>query len=191
MQKTDKKNILFFSLFSLFCLITGGHLGKKSAESQNTESITTQLTSSNEQIKTYKKEFDSLRLEYSLLEKKKQEVKTIYLEGKKTIRYIDKERIELYEDSLCKKDVLTLQNQLSYSDSLLILQDEQLTSLQDQNLISLSITREKDKQLDLLKSKKAKNKPLGIGITGGYGTNFQNGFSPFLGIGISYNLIQL
>ncbi len=190
-MKKYNKNIILVSFLLAFCFIialTSYLVGKRST---NNNDLKTDIKTSEKQVKTYKKELDSLQTGYSRLEKKKQEVKTVYIQGKEKIRYITQERIEKYQDSLCKEDVLTLKDQLTQADSLILFQDKQLISANEQIKISNNLITEKDYQINTLKSVKPKTKPLGIGIIGGYGTDFQNGLTPFIGIGINYNLIRL
>lgn len=171
--------LLYHNIFSL---------GKKTE--QRTQ-IKTEIKKSEKAEKTYKKEFDSLSLEYAKLEKVIQEVKPIYLKSKETIKYITSQRIEQYIDTLCRDDVIVLKKQLGISDSLINIQEKQIDNKNLQLIKAGNIIIQKDKQITLYKKQKPKIKPLGIGIIGGYGLDFQNGAKPFIGIGISYNLIRL
>lgn len=179
--------ILIMCLIGLLLYLNIFSSGKKAEQRTWTK---TEIRQSEKQVKTYKKEFDSLILEYAKLEKVKQEVKPIYLKGKETVKYITPERIEQYIDTLCRDDVITLKEQLDISDSLINLQEKQIDTKNLQLITAGNIIIEKDNQINLYKNKKTKPKPLGIGVIGGYGADFQ-GLKPFIGIGISYNLIRL
>jgi chromosome segregation ATPase len=161
--------------------------GKNSIKHQQAKS---EIRTSERLVKTYQKEYDSIQAAYSQLEKQKQKVKIIYLQGKEAIKYITQERIERYTDTICKEDVLKLKNQISVSDSLISFQDQQMVNNQNQLSTAENMLQEKDKQIELFKNQKNKLKPLGIGICSGYGTDFKNGLTPFVGVGVSYNLIR-
>lgn len=145
---------------------------------------------SEKKVKTYKKEYDSLQKEYDKLEQVKQEVKKIYLKGKEKITLITEERIQQYNDTLCQKDVQQLKEQAYQCDSLVDIQNIQLEKNKHQLNLSKLIIDEKDKEIGIYKNKKSKIKPVGIGIFGGYGTDFKNGWTPTVGVGISYNFIR-
>lgn len=188
-MKTKENLIIFSGIFVL--LFAVGFIAYSSGKrSQLSKQTKIELKSSEKVVKNYKKMYDSLQNEYLILEKQKQTVKTVYLKGKEDVKYITQERIKAYEDTLCKKDVITLKDQLSISDSLISIQERQLIDVLTQKELKEQIIEEKDNQINLYKNKKSKIKPFGIGIIGGAGTDFENGLKPFLGLGVSYNFIR-
>ncbi|WP_128330267.1 hypothetical protein [Apibacter sp. HY039] len=186
-----KSNICIWTGILILVFSVGTIAFRSGKNSVETKQVQSEIKISKTKVKTYQKEYDSLQKVYTVLEKQKQMVKTIYIQGKQNIRYITKERTDNYTDSLCKKDVHQLKNHITFSDSLLLLQNTQNVNTLNQLTISENMRREKDQQIELYKKRKNTFKPLGIGIIAGYGTNFQQGLSSFLGIGISYTFIRI
>ncbi|MGM5630273.1 hypothetical protein O2K51_05165 [Apibacter raozihei] len=186
-----KSNIKVWLGFLIIIFSVGLYAYQSGKNSVKTKQVQSEIKVSKTKVKTYQKEYDSLQKVYAVLEKQKQKVKTFYIQGKEKIRHITIERTENYTDSLCKKDVHQLKNHITFSDSLIFLQNKQKVNTLNQLTNSENIRREQDQQIELYKKRKNTLKPFGIGIIAGYGTNFQQGLSSFLGIGISYNFIQI
>lgn len=190
MYNYNSYRYLLFLLSLLVGLVLGLSFKRCAGRNSEVKEVKKEIKSSETIEKNYKKSLDSLRLEYFKLEKQKQQVKTVYLQGKERIKYITKERIERYTDTVCKEDVISLKNHISTSDSLIAVQEVQLSNNSQQLNIKDKIIKEKDNRIYLYQNRKQRIKPFGIGIIGGYGTDFQNGLKPFIGLGISYNLIR-
>lgn len=188
-MKTKENLIIFSGIFVMIFAIgfIAYSSGKRSQLSKQTK---IELKLSEKVVKNYKKKYDSIQVKYLKLEKQKQTVKIVYLKGKEDVKYITHERIRAYKDTLCKKDVIVLKDQLSLSDSLISIQERQLIDVLNQKELAQQIIEEKDNQINLYKNNKPKIKPFGIGIIGGAGSDFENGLKPFVGLGVSYNLIR-
>lgn len=180
--------IVFILILLLFVGISIYNKGRRNVKNHETKK---EIKKSEKQENIFKDSLKILKQENAQLKKKSEKVKIEYVKGKERIQYITKERIIKYTDSICKKDVLDLKDLLSNSDSLIELQNKQIKNQTLQLITSEAIIKEKDQQINHYKNQKPKIKPLGIGIVGGYGTDLKNGLAPFVGAGISYNLIRL
>lgn len=186
------KNIFIVCCFIGVILFSIGYLSfSENLKVIEKKSSTNEINKSDIKKDFYKQMYDSVQKAYFLLEMKKQKIKTVYVPGKDRIKYITKEKIEKYTDTICKKDVVSLKDQLFICDSLVNIQDIQLLQSKQQLDLSNKIILENEKQIHLYKKIKPSHKPLGIGLHAGYGTDFKNGFTPYIGIGISYNLVML
>jgi hypothetical protein len=178
--------ILIICLISLLLYLNIFSSGKKAEQRIQTK---IEIKKSEEAEKTYKKEYDSVVVKNNQLENKINNIKPIYIQGKETVKYIDSSRIKAYTDTLCKK--MMLKSQLNNADTLISAQEDLLFGFSNQIALSEKIIQEKENQIYLYKNKKPPSKPFGIGVIGGYGTDFTNGVKPFVGVGISYNIIRL
>jgi hypothetical protein len=196
--------------------VSAYNAGKRSEQRKETN---TEIKDSKKQVKTYQDSLKTLRKENSIFKKTDEKLKLELVQLKEKNNILDKEytklkeknksvsndRINQYTDDDCKEDVLSLKNQIDVADSLLAVKndhitksdfliankDRQLFNFTKQLEITDKIIQEKDRQIELYKKRKPPSRPLGIGIIGGYGTDFTNGVKPFIGAGISWSLIRL
>lgn len=125
------------------------------------------------------------KVEVVEIEKIKKEIDTVFLEVE-SIKYVIKEKKEEREilkekelaikyDSICNEIVDNLKLQLENCDETIVYQDIVIEKLD-------TIILYKDKIINV----KPKPKPFGVGAQVGYGIDGK----PYVGIGVSYNLIR-
>lgn len=179
--------VLIFSFF-IISYKKGNNSGKvKEQNKENKKNI--KVSESQETKLNYK--IDSL---IYIQKNKDKEIKVLeerYKKGKERIKYITVDRIQKYTDTLCKQDLYKLNNQLNICDTMITLYESQLVNNSYILKNKDSIIIEKQKQIQYIKNIKPIKKPFGIGAIAGYGSDFTNGLKPFIGIGLSYNIISL
>lgn len=128
------------------------------------------------------------KIERVEIEKIKKEIDTVFLEVE-SIKYVIKEKKEEREilkekelaikyDSICDEIVDNLKLQLKNCDETIVYQDRVIEKLD-------TVILYKDKIIDV----KPKPKPFGIGMQVGATTDLKE-VKPYIGVGVSYNLIR-
>jgi len=126
------------------------------------------------EVKITQKKIDSIKSTVKPIEKQI----VVYQEKRESLKKKEKEIIYPKED--CKEIVSNLKDQLANCDTIVQLKD---TIIYKERLV----IEYKDKIIE--KMVLPKPKPWGIGIQAGYGLNGKD-LCPYVGVGISYNLIR-
>lgn len=163
MNKSKIGNFLLIIALMLFCAFIGSEIQKRHKDTKEVIKY----------VKTIEKRIDTIYLDRKVIEKE--------------IVYKEKYRDELKEElkkilipDTCKEIVRNYEHQLANCDS--------IVSLKDKIIIKTdSVIVYKDKIIDRLVV--PKSKPWGVGVQVGATTNFKE-VKPYIGIGISYNLIR-
>lgn len=185
--------LLFLAVGIVF--YQGYQSGKKSEKISQAK---TQIDEANKKIENYQKNLVFYAQNIDSLYKLKKEKEVVYKTLKDEVVKYSAKIIEVpKKDSICLQYTTVLENKYNsvykawqVSDSLLTISNSIISNQEKAIALKDSIINEKSKVIDYTNIlTKPKTKRFGLGVFGGYGTNFNNGFSPILGIGISYNLI--
>lgn len=126
------------------------------------------------EVKASKKQIDSLKATLKPNEKKVVEYKQRKEKAK------SEEKSITYNKEECKEIVENLKQQIADCDTVVKYQDKIV-------FVDKEIIKEQEILIDKLVV--PKKRPWGIGVQGGYGTNGKD-LQPYIGVGISYNLIR-
>ncbi len=164
MNKSKIGNFLIVIALMLFCTFIGSEIQKRYKDTKEVIKY----------VKTKEKRIDTLYLDRKIIEKE--------------IVYKEKNRDKLKEElkktvipDTCKEIVLNYERQLANCDSIVLLKDRIIVKTD-------SIVVFKDKIIDNLVIPKPK--PFGVGVQVGATTTDFKEVKPYIGIGISYNLIR-
>lgn len=163
MNKSKIGNLLLIIALMLLCVFIGSEIRKR--YTNNKEVV--------KYVKTIEKRIDTLYLDRKLIEKE-----IVY-----KYKYRDKLKEELKKTVIpdtCKEIVRNYEQQLANCDSIVLLKDKIITKTD-------SIVVFKDKIINKLVIPKPK--PFGIGVQVGATTDLKE-VKPYVGIGVSYNLIR-
>jgi hypothetical protein len=198
------KKYLYPGLLILAVLIMTGALISKCARNKASNNHTqVRLNIVNKDIietakaDKYRKTIDSLKLAVLIASKQKEYV---YLPIKIKSDSIVKEYIQVPSIENCRNAVAILQVRSTYADSL-ITDLKKMNTLNDTLIASYKRTVvAKDKTIselntgyaDVIEDLKQAKKPkrFGLGIQAGYGATQSKTPTPYIGIGVSYNLIR-
>ena len=164
MNKSKIGNFLLIIALMLFCAFIGSEITKWNTD---TKEVT-------RYVKTIEKRIDTLYLERKVIEKE------IVYKEKHRDKLKDEEDKIVYPKEQCKEIVDNLKEQLANCDSIVLLKDKIIVKTD-------SIVVFKDKIIDKLVVPKPK--PFGIGIQVGATTDLKE-VKPYIGVGVSYNLIR-
>lgn len=164
MNKSKIGNFLLIIALMLFCTFIGSEIQKRHKDTKEVIKY----------VKTIEKRIDTIYLDRKVIEKE--------------IVYKEKYRDELKEElkniiipDTCTEIVRNYEHQLANCDSIVALKDKIIVKTD-------SVIVYKDKIIDKLVV--PKHKPFGIGIQVGATTTDFKEVKPYVGIGISYNLIR-
>lgn len=164
MNKSKIGNFLLIIALMLFCAFIGSEIQKRHKDTKEVIKY----------VKTVEKRIDTIYLDRKVIEKQ--------------IVYKEKYRDELKEElkkivipDTCKEIVRNYEHQLANCDSIVTLKDKIIVKTD-------SVIVYKDKIIDKLVVPKPK--PFGIGLQVGATTTDFKEVKPYIGIGISYNLIR-
>lgn len=164
MNKNKIGNFLLVIALMLFCAFIGSEIQKRYKDTKEVIKY----------VKTIEKRIDTLYLERKVIEKE------IVYKTKWRDRLKEEEKLIDY-DTICNEIVDNLKLQLENCDSIVSLKDKIITKTD-------SVIVYKDKIIDRLVVPKPK--PFGIGVQLGVTTSDLKEVKPYIGIGISYNLIR-
>lgn len=163
MNKSKIGNLLLIIALMLFCAFIGSEIQKRYKDTKEVVKY----------VKTIEKRIDTLYLERKVIEKE-----IVYKE-----KHRDKLKEELKKSVIpdtCKEIVRNYEHQLANCDSIVLLKDRIIVKTD-------SIVVFKDKIIDRLVIPKPK--PFGIGVQVGVTSDLKE-VKPYIGIGVSYNLIR-
>lgn len=164
MNKSKIGNLLIAIALMFFCAFIGSQIQKRYKDTK--EVI--------KHVKTIEKRIDTLYLDRKLIEKE-----IVY-----KYKYRDKLKEELKKTVIpdtCKEIVRDYERQLANCDSIVLLKDRIIVKTD-------SIVVFKDKIIDKLVIPKPK--PFGVGFQVGVTTTDLKEIKPYIGLGVSYNLIR-
>lgn len=164
MNKSKIGNFLLIIALMLFCAFIGSEIQKRYKDTKEVIKY----------VKTIEKRIDTIYLDRKVIEKE-----IVY-----KYKYRDKLKEELKKiviPDTCKEIVRNYEHQLANCDSIVSLKDKIITKTD-------SVIVYKDKIIDKLVVPKPK--PWGIGLQVGATTTDFKEVKPYIGIGISYNLIR-
>lgn len=151
------------------------HIKKDTKKSElKIESINTENKELNKEVKTLKEKDTKLKEEYKEISKPK-----------------DTLCLDLYTEYAASN--IILKNRIDLKDSIINKQDTLISNLTHVISEKDNIIKNKNTHIDLLvKDKKQKKKPFGIGIQVGttYDASSHRPVKPYVGVGISYNIIN-
>lgn len=163
MNKNKIGNFLLVIASMLLCAFIGSEIQKKYKDTKEVIKY----------VKTIEKHIDTLYVERKVIEKQ-----IVYKE-----KYRDKLKEELKKiviPDTCTEIVRNYEQQLANCDSIVALKDKIIVKTD-------SVIVYKDKIIDRLVIPKPK--PFGVGIQVGATTDFKE-VKPYIGLGVSYNLIR-
>lgn len=163
MNKSKIGNYLLIIALMLFSAFIGSEIQKRYKDTKEVVKY----------VKTIEKRIDTLYLERKVIEKE------IVYKEKYRDKLKEEEKLIIY-DTICNEIVDNLKLQLSNCDSIVALKDKIITKTD-------SVIIYKDKIIDKLVVPKPK--PFGVGLQVGATTDLKE-VKPYIGIGISYNLIR-
>lgn len=164
MNKNKIGNFLLIIALMLLCAFIGSEIRKRYTDTKEVIKY----------VKTIEKRIDTMYLERKVIEKE-----IVYKE-----KYRDKLKEELKKTVIpdtCKEIVRNYKQQLANCDSIGALKDKIIAKTD-------SVIIYKDKIIDKLVI--PKKKPFGVGFQAGVTTTDFKEVKPYVGIGISYNLIR-
>ena len=164
MSKAKIGNFLIVIALMLFCAFIGSEIQKMYKDTKEVIKY----------VKTIEKRIDTLYLDRKIIEKE------IVYKEKYRYKLKDEEKLIKY-DTICNEIVDNLKEQLANCDSIVLLKDKIIVKTD-------SIVVFKDKIIDKLVIPKPK--PFGVGVQVGATTTDFKEVKPYIGIGISYNLIR-
>lgn len=188
----NKKNtlialiIIIFSSFVFYMGYRSGniHMIEKDADSKIT-TIYKEIELSKEKIDSIKKTVKPKTKKITEIEEKLNDVKKSYKEPSIPN---DSSCLGLYEEF--NKANLNLKNQIKLKDSIIIYKDSTIYDLNNMLKEYEYIIDKKDNHIEIIQNnKKEKRKPIGIGVQSGM-TYYDNSIKPYIGVGISYNIIR-
>lgn len=158
------KQVITFTLFMLFFAFLGGLITKQCSKPKEVVKY----------VKTIEKQIDTVEIEIA-------KVKEVIKEKEKErVKLKEQEKEIIYNEVECSEIVDNLKKQLENCDTVVQLKD---TIIYKKEIV----IEYKDKIID--KMVIPKPKPFGIGVQVGATTNLKE-VKPYVGIGISYNLIR-
>lgn len=163
MNKSKIGNFLLIIALMLFCAFIGSEIQKRHKDTKEVIKY----------VKTIEKHVDTLYLERKVIEKQ------IVYKEKHRDKLKEEEKLINY-DTICNEIVDNLKEQLANCDSIVDLKDKIIYKTD-------SVVIYKDKIIDRLVV--PKKKPFGVGIQVGATTDLKE-VKPYIGVGVSYNLIR-
>lgn len=163
MNKNKIGNFLLAIALMLLCAFIGSEIQKRYKDTKEVIKY----------VKTIEKHIDTLYLDRKVIEKE-----IVY-----KYKYRDKLKEELKKiviPDTCKEIVRNYEHQLANCDSIVALKDKIITKTD-------SVIVYKDKIIDKLVM--PKKKPFGVGLQVGITTDTKE-VKPYVGVGVSYNLIR-
>ena len=164
MEKSQIGNYLLVIALMLFCGFIGSEIQKRYKDTKEVIKY----------IRTIEKQTDTVYQERIVYEEKIKE------KEKQREKLKEKEKEIVYDEEECKEIVDNLKEQLANCDTIVEYKDVIIRKTD-------TIVMFKDKIIDQLVV--PKKKPFGIGVQVGATTDLQE-VKPYIGIGISYNLIR-
>lgn len=196
MSTTQKTLLTVFIIVTAFLSIffIGRYVGIKIADTKNSEKI---IEKEEVKIKLTEKQIDSIYKELY----KNQKVKIEYVNREVgIIKEIEKIVIEKPKDTVCNElykkataKINLLNDRIIIKDSISKKSDNIIKNQNNIIFLKDSIISYKDIQINTYKSMKHRSKKIGVGIQVGYGISVSENkvaTSPYVGIGVSYNLFN-
>lgn len=196
MSTTQKTLLTVFIIVIAFLSIffIGRYVGIKIADTKNSEKI---IEKEEVKIALTEKQIDSIYKELY----KNQRVKIEYINREVgIIKEIEKIVIEKPKDTVCNElynkataKINLLNDRIIIKDSISKKSDNIIKNQNNIIFLKDSIISYKDIQIDTYKSMKHSSKKIGVGIQVGYGISVSENkvtTTPYVGIGVSYNLFN-